>query len=115
MIIDESERYGVIVWHPGRMSGDATIGHSRLTAVTLAGLVWAGDSIESIAEAYEVPTFSVELSCWWVALHHPNPCAWERRAGRKWRKWAQEWSYWAWHDRNTDSALYPDPPAAEAK
>jgi len=68
--------YDCIVWHPGRMGGQATIGESRLTASTLAGHVWAGDSVESVAEAFEVPVHAVELSCWWLALHEPVPEAW---------------------------------------
>lgn len=106
--------YSTIVWRPGRMGGEATIGQSRLTANTLAGFVWAGDSVEFTAESYEVPTFAVELSCWWVALHHPAPNQWQRQARKAWRKWALVWGDWAWlRSAPDDKYPHPGPPCSD--
>ena len=104
--------YDCIVWHPGRMGGQATIGESRLTASTLAGMVWIGDSVGGVAAAYDVPVYAVELSCWWLALHHPHPPAWARRAARTWHKWAIAWGYSAWHRSPNDNYPHPGPPPA---
>lgn len=106
-------RHDSIVWHPGRVGGEATVGQSGIIASTLAGLAWAGDSVESIAENYGVPVFAVELSCWWVSLHHPAPCAWERRAGKAWRKWAIAWGDWAWDPTNDEKFLHPGAPCSD--
>jgi uncharacterized protein (DUF433 family) len=102
--------YDDIRWHPGRRSGQATLGSSGLIADTLASLVWAGDDVGEIAADYEVPVFAVELSCWWVALHQPGRLyAWQRQARRAWRLWAAEWGVWAWHSER-DPATHPGRP-----
>jgi uncharacterized protein (DUF433 family) len=102
--------YDCIVWRPGRMSGQATIGESRLTASTLAGFVWAGDSVEETAEAYEVPPFAVELSCWWLTLHEPHIETWMFAPRRAWLKWALQWGDHAWCTRPNANHTHPGPP-----
>jgi uncharacterized protein (DUF433 family) len=48
----------LLVRMPGRMSGRATIGHSRLPLTTILGYLRAGDSIDLVIAAY--PSLTAE-------------------------------------------------------
>lgn len=102
-----------IVWHPGFVGGEATIGSSRLTASTPASCVWAGDTPADVADWYEIHTAQVELSCWWIALHDPHPRGWKRQARKAWREWAEAWGLWAWSSNPNENFPHPGPPAKE--
>lgn len=103
-----------IVWHPGRVGGAPTVGHSRITAENLAGQVWAGDDIKQLAEDLELTTVQVELACWWLALHSDRTVyrqRWHQRARREWEAWATAWGMWAW--TRDGRHPHPGPPGAE--
>jgi uncharacterized protein (DUF433 family) len=63
---------GVVVWHPGRMGGEPTIGETRVTVENLAGRVWAGDDPAGVAADFELDRYDVQLACWWMVCHAPR-------------------------------------------
>ena len=103
---------GVVVWHPGRMGGEPTIGETRITVENLAGRVWAGDDPAGVAEDFELDRYDVQLACWWMVCHAPRHVfrfKWHRTMRAEWAAWAKEWHTLAWRSV-TDKALLPDPP-----
>jgi uncharacterized protein (DUF433 family) len=96
----------VVVVHPGRVGGCATVGSSRLPCEILAGMIAAGDDVDSIANAYGIRPEFVILACWYMA----------RYGGRRWKR---EWKGWLgqvdgklWHSDYYD---VPAPPAFSAR
>ena len=107
--MDETEL--CIVWHPRRMSGRPTIGHSRFTADTMAGCVAAGDTVQSVADNYDIVPEQVRLACWFVATHDRDRARWKQRARKQWTDWARAWQQAVWWDEPHPNYPLPgDPP-----
>lgn len=71
----------VIVLHPGRLSGKATIGHSRLSALLVANHYWRF-GVKDVKASWDYLTDSDILVCCWYAAHY-GP----RAIRRDWREW----------------------------
>lgn len=71
----------VIVAHPGRMGGQPTIGHSRLTAELIASTYWRLGIDEVFAMWDYLDRADVLVACWY-----------QTRFGT--RTWRRRWSDW---------------------
>jgi uncharacterized protein (DUF433 family) len=103
---------GVVIWHPGRMGGEPTLGDTRVTVENLAGRVWAGDIPFDVATDFDLNVYDVQLACWWMVEHAPRHkfrLAWHKQCRKMWADWSVEWHNLAWSS-TTDRALLPDPP-----
>lgn len=92
-----------IVVHPGRMGGQPTIGHSRLTADLIASSYWDLGYDETIYLWDYLDRDDVLVACWYQARFGP-------------RKWRQRWKDWLdvadialWSPGNHDGEI-PLPP-----
>jgi uncharacterized protein (DUF433 family) len=82
---------------PGMRFGEPHIG--GVTVDALASMVWAGESVDKVAEDYERTPAEVLLACWFKARHGTR--AWRKR----WAAWLDEMEMWR---GNYDKV--PDPP-----
>ena len=80
-----------VVHMPGRMGGEATIGDSRIDCRAIAGMVWAGDTVDGLAQAYGLEPDEVRLACWWLVEHAVPRDDWESQAWVYWYPWAKYW------------------------
>ena len=71
----------VIVVHPGRMGGQPTVGHSRLTADLIASSYWQVGYDETIKCWPHLDRDDVLVACWFQARYGTR--TWRRR----WKKW----------------------------
>lgn len=109
---------GQLTITPGVASGSPCIGSTGTAAWAVTGCIWAGDSVDSIAEDYGVSREDVLVACWFVATYGVDSAWWTgttfRRTGAVWRKrwgqWAAENSVNFW--RHQYDAI-PDPPSRE--
>lgn len=100
-----------VVHMPGRMGGEATIGDTRIDCHTIAGRVWAGDTVADLAEDFGLTRDQVRLACWWMVEHClPLDVRWVREAKNAWRAWAERWETLA---RNGDGDRAGDPTPRE--
>lgn len=68
---------------------------------TIAGAIWAGDTIDDTADEYGITRWHVLTACWWIGEF--GPWRWRRR----WRNWAKAAHAQLWHGRYE---TIPDPP-----
>lgn len=76
---DDERRYLTI--DPRRSFGAVCVRHTRVRAETLAGYVYAGDSVDSVADDYDLDRVDVLMACWYCARHDPD--------FKRWRKWGE--------------------------
>lgn len=70
----------------------------------VAGMVWAGEPVDVVAEDYDIDRADVLVACWYMGLHGSKK--WRKR----WRDWvltAHERMWWA---STCDYTSIPDPP-----
>lgn len=104
---------------PGVASGAPCIGRTGTAAWAIAGCLWAGDSVDDIADEYGVTREEILVACWFLATYGVEAAWWNRderrRAGAGWTKrwgpWASEHVAAFWH-HNFDAI--PDPPNRDA-
>lgn len=96
---DDDRRYLTI--DPRRGFGAVCIQHTRLRAETIGELVYAGDSVESVADDYDIGRVDVLMACWYCAMHEPD--------FKRWRRWG-EVAFHALAGRGPLDEL-PDPPS----
>lgn len=71
---------------PLRQFGRPCITGTRITAETIAGSVWAGDSVDSVADNYGVDRLDVLWCCaWWIAEGGLHGTRGQRR--QRWMLW----------------------------
>lgn len=102
-----------IVWHPQRMSGQPTIGDTRLDVDCVAGRVAAGEPVKSVAEDYEITDEQVRLACWWLASYDRGRERWKVEARKAWRDWAEKWHSHIWSTMYAVDPHPGDPPKVE--
>ena len=102
-----------IVWNPRRMSGRPTIGDSRLPADSVASRVMAGESVQSVAEDYQISEEQVRLACWWLVKHDSERKRWKALARKSWATWAAEWSDYVWWGTLATLVHPGDPPEVQ--
>lgn len=76
---------------------------SGASVETVAGMVWAGDSVDETAGEFGLTRHHVLVACWWIGTH--GPWRWRRRWGR-WAKTAHAELWW----RHGRYETIPDPP-----
>lgn len=79
--------------HPGYQFGAPCIQNTRVPTSSLAGCVMAGDSVDAVADGYELTRDDVLLACWYeeVLIEQVAPSrrtAHERRVVAAWHSWA---------------------------
>jgi uncharacterized protein (DUF433 family) len=75
----------------------------------IAGMVWAGEAVETVAAEYGLTRPEVLLACWYEVRHSKLRSGYRRR----WEPWLAQVEPGMW--RGVDWATLPDPPArAEA-
>jgi uncharacterized protein (DUF433 family) len=109
---------------PGVSSGAPCIGRTGVPIWALAGCIWAGDSLESTANDYDVTRDEALVGCWFLATYGIEAAWWNGRKRhapgrvwvRRWGSWASDYAEQFW--RHQYDAI-PDPPdiraAMEAK
>lgn len=92
-----------IVIHPGRVSGEPTIGQSRLPAETVAGTYWLYGLEKTLSNWDHLSEEDVMVCCWFMARHGTSP--WRRR----WKDWLPDADRYLWSPRfaKTELALPP--------
>lgn len=79
----------VITCDPRIQFGRPCIAGTRITAETIAEMAWAGDTVDGLANAYEIRRLDVLWCCaWWVIEGGLRPKRGERRA--RWSLWADD-------------------------
>lgn len=79
----------VLTIDPRRQFGRVCVGGSRIPAETLGEMVAAGDSVDELAEAYEVTRDEVLLACLWYQWDCETMRAKrQQRTAKAWREWA---------------------------
>lgn len=72
MTPDDPRRDLYIRWHPGYAFGEPTICTSAIKAESVASLIWAGDSVEEVAEDYGLTVDQVRR---WEVVPPMTPAA----------------------------------------
>ena len=92
-----------VVWHPGRMGGQPTIGHLRLTVACVCSRLVAGDPVDATAYDFALTRADV-LTCAWWAVTQANKTWWNvhlMRSSRPvrdlWVQWADDHEMDLWH------------------
>jgi hypothetical protein len=76
---------------------------------TVAGMVWAGEPVDAVADEYGLSRGEVLVACWYEGMHG-QPRGAFRRA---WHGWAQQAGLLMWRS-TVDYATVPDPPCRDA-
>lgn len=84
---------------PAQNYGQASVKAVRCEAI--AGMLWAGETLETVADEYSLTRHEVLVACWWIGEF--GPWRWRRR----WRQWAKAAHAQLWHGRYE---TIPDPP-----
>lgn len=103
---------------PGVSSGAPCVGSTGTAAWAIAGPIWAGDSVDSVAHDYGTTREDVLVACWFLATYGIEAAWWngEKRhaPGRVWVKrwggWAAQYAAEFWRHQYD---VIPDPPARE--
>ena len=78
---------------PAMCSGQPTVNHTRLSVDAVTGMVWAGESVDQVADEYDITRADVLVACWYAGTYGlPG----ERRkvlAATRW--WRERWGKWA--------------------
>lgn len=93
----------VITVDPAKNFGQPSI-HGGPKAWVVADMIWAGDSVDRIAEDYEITRAAVLVACWFVAEYGT------RAEKARWRNWKDAAAVGLWHGTYD---LIPDPPSKE--
>lgn len=82
-----------VSFDPAMRVGQPCINHTRIPIWSIAGMVWAGEPVEAVAEDYDISRWAVLVACWYQGTY----------GGRSWRKRWKEWADVAhedlWHSR----------------
>lgn len=100
----DDKRSPFVSFSPGMQWGRATLNHTWLTADTVSSFVAAGDSVDFIADQYEISRADVLVCCWYRARYGT------RRDRQLWRDWldGSESDLWYGHwDKVTDPPPFP--------
>lgn len=80
------------------------------TAVeTVAGMVWAGDRVDAVAEEYNLSAAQVLVACWYAASHGLYRMRW-----RAWLRGCEEMFWHCQYDKIPDPPSFRDQPAQQA-
>lgn len=99
----------VVTVEPGVGFGRPTV--RGISVEVLAGMVWAGDSVDELAEQYEITRYEVLVACWFQARHGHfgrgrDDVAWKAA----WRPWLEAVEEPLWRGQYDQ---VPDPPHKE--
>lgn len=110
----------IIVADPGVQFGEPCIGGTRVPAAVLANDVAAGDSVEVVADGYDVSRADVLWACVWTTTGYPGAAlrgGGGPRHSRAWRRWAEDaFGPLAGHNNWGVACLddVPDPPKVKS-
>lgn len=98
-IVEEAYWAGVrhgrpfIATSPEMRGGQPTVNNTRLTVEAVAGLLWAGESVETVAAEYEITRHDVLVAAWHAGTYGlPGT---RRRGLAATRRWRERWGRWA--------------------
>lgn len=100
--------------HPGIQFGQVCCGDTRVPASVVAGCVFAGDSVDSTAESYELSRLMVLTACWWYVDRRSRTgrrTKADQRIVAAWGAWADEAQMILGHHK---PGPCPDPPFTNA-
>ena len=109
---ERGDEDGTLMIHPGYQFGAVCVGSSRVTASTVAGSVFAGDSVDSVAEDYDLTRLQVLTACWWWvqrAVESSRHTKAQTRLIDVWGQWASDAG---WRLGGYSSEPCADPPPA---
>lgn len=77
----------------------------------IAGAVWAGDSVTTVADDYGRSRAEVLLACWWEASADAN----NRKLRKAWRQWHDQHAapVLSGFDKTRTTDQLPDPPSRD--
>lgn len=95
---------------PGMKFGEPTIGGTGIAVDVVAGMVWAGETVDTVAWEYSgsgwtVTREQVLVACWFVATHGNS-----RRWRKRWKAWAEQ-AHQHMHAGDWDKVV--DPPKGD--
>jgi uncharacterized protein (DUF433 family) len=95
---------------PAQNFGEPTI--NGVPVATLTGMIWAGDSVDFVAEDFDLTRPQVLVACWFQTRHgrfgrSRDDVAWKRA----WKPWLDDNEEQFWHSRHGE---IPDPPSRGA-
>lgn len=101
---------------PAMRSGQPCLNGTRLTVEAVVGLVWAGETVATVADEYDITRADVLVPCWYAGVVGlPG-----RRGLHPTRSWRDRWGAWAaqvhdalWSTSALDVDAVPDPPARD--
>lgn len=91
----------VIVIHPGRISGEPTIGHSRLAAALVAETYWnyGPDQVKAMWDY--LTDADILVCCWYVARYGSR--TWRKR----WKDWLPDADQFLWSSVTLGACPFP--------
>ena len=95
---------------PARRWGDHTIRDSRLPVWAVVSSLAAGESVDEVADDYNITRADVLCACWYVGMYGLPGIDGARRWQRALREWAKPAGSAMWHAGTCDYAAIPDPP-----
>lgn len=100
---DAESNYGtpVIVIHPGRLGGTPTIGHSRLSAASIAGTYWRYGADEVRRMWDYITDDDIKVCCWYIARYGT------RAERARWKEWLPDADIALWKRDGVSSCPLP--------
>ena len=91
-----------VMFDPAQNFGAPSVADKRIPVAAVAGMVYAGETTEVVADEYGITRHAVLVACWWMARYGPWRYRW------RWRKWLMEAEDPLWQGRPDEC---PDPRA----
>jgi uncharacterized protein (DUF433 family) len=79
-----------------------------ISVAAIVGMLSAGESMEGVAEDYDLTRADILVGCWYVGIYGlpESPRAWRKAL----REWAKDAGQTMWHASDCDYDAIPDPP-----
>lgn len=107
-----------IAVRPSMRSGQPTLNNTRLTVDAVVGMLWAGESVDEVADEYGIDRHTVLVAAWYAGSHGLPGARRKGLAATHW--WRERWGVWAdqahdalWATKNRDVDAIPDPPSEQ--
>lgn len=71
---------------PAMQGGSVCIHGTRIPAEVIGGCVFAGDSVDAVADGYQLDRQEVLLACWWYVRERYA----DRKVRRRWGSWYEQ-------------------------
>ena len=82
----------IVIWLP-RLSGDPTIGETRISVDQVSELYWLSD-MGTVLQTYDLTEIDVIVCCWWTATTRRRT-----KRAEAWAAWVEQAAYDMWHGR----------------